>query len=99
MVLKYVKRGGPAARAQAGAGPMDVMMNVNMAAPDEAFTRLMEARLTGEAPKTIRHFMEIRGIGIIDIKAMFGVGAVAITKSIDLVIHLENWDEKKTIKI
>ena len=58
--------------------------------------KVNDSRLTGEAPKTIRHFMEIRGIGIIDIKAMFGVGAVAITKSIDLVIHLENWDEKKT---
>ena len=58
--------------------------------------KVSDTRLTGEAPKTIRHFMEIRGIGIIDIKAMFGVGAVAITKSIDLVIHLENWDEKKT---
>ncbi len=57
--------------------------------------KVSDTRLTGEAPETIRHFMEIRGIGIIDIKAMFGIGAVATTKSIDLVIHLENWDDKK----
>ncbi|MBE5777537.1 MAG: HPr kinase/phosphorylase, partial [Clostridiales bacterium] len=42
-----------------------------------------------------RHFMEIRGIGIIDIKAMYGIGSVMMTKSVDLVIHLEHWKEKK----
>ena len=39
--------------------------------------------------------MEIRGIGVIDIKAMFGIGTVLTTKSIDLVIQLENWKEDK----
>ncbi len=58
--------------------------------------RVTDNRLTGESPETVRHFMEIRGIGIIDIKAMYGVGAVLMSKSIDLVIHLEPWKEKKT---
>ena len=40
--------------------------------------------------------MEIRGIGVIDIKAMFGIGAVTKSKSIDLIIELETWDENKT---
>lgn len=57
--------------------------------------RVTENRLTGESPETVRHFMEIRGIGIIDIKAMYGIGAVLSSKSIDLVIHLEPWKEKK----
>jgi len=57
--------------------------------------RVTDSRLTGESPETVRHFMEIRGIGIIDIKAMYGVGAVLMSKSIDLVIHLEAWKEKK----
>ena len=39
--------------------------------------------------------MEIRGIGIIDIRAMYGVGAITLSKSIDLVIHLEKWDQEK----
>ena len=39
---------------------------------------------------------EIRGISIIDIKAMYGISAVLMTKSIDMVIHLEAWKEKKT---
>ena len=58
--------------------------------------KVNDSRLVGEAPETIRHFMEIRGIGIIDIKAMFGIGAVLMSKSVDLVIHLENWDEQKS---
>ncbi len=57
--------------------------------------RITPSRLIGESPETVRHFMEIRGIGIIDIKAMYGISAVLMSKSIDLVIHLENWKEKK----
>ncbi|MBR6185267.1 MAG: HPr kinase/phosphorylase [Clostridia bacterium] len=57
--------------------------------------RITENRLIGESPETVRHFMEIRGIGIIDIKAMYGISAVLTTKTIDLVIHLEAWKEKK----
>ena len=52
-------------------------------------------RLIGEAPEMVRHLMEIRGIGIIDIKAMYGISAVLTSKTIDLIIHLEPWKEKK----
>ena len=57
--------------------------------------RVSDDRLIGESPETIRHFMEIRGIGIIDIRAMYGVGAITLSKSIDIVIHLEKWDQEK----
>ena len=57
--------------------------------------RVSDTQLVGECPEMIRHFMEIRGIGIIDIRAMFGIGAVEQRKPIDLVMHLENWDENK----
>jgi len=57
--------------------------------------RVNENRLVGEAPETVRHFMEIRGIGIIDIRQMYGIGAVLMSKSVDLEIHLEQWNEKK----
>lgn len=57
--------------------------------------RVSEDRLTGEAPEMVRHFMEIRGIGIIDIRAMYGVGSVVISKSIDFVMHMEKWVEGK----
>lgn len=55
--------------------------------------RVADNRLIGQAPEVGRYFMEIRGIGIIDVKAMYGVGAVINSKSIDLVINLEMWDK------
>ena len=57
--------------------------------------RITENRLIGEAPEMVRHLMEIRGIGIIDIKAMYGISAVLASKTIDMIIHLEPWKEKK----
>ncbi|NLO85998.1 MAG: HPr kinase/phosphorylase [Clostridiales bacterium] len=57
--------------------------------------RVADDRLIGESPEMVRHFMEIRGIGIIDIRAMYGVGSVILTKSIDMVIHMEKWDSAK----
>ena len=57
--------------------------------------RISDDRLIGTCPEKIRHLMEIRGIGVIDVKAMYGIGAVALSKSIDLIIELESWDENK----
>ena len=57
--------------------------------------RVTDNRLVGECPETIRHFMEIRGIGVIDIRAMYGISAVTTSKSIDLVMHMEPWVEGK----
>jgi HPr kinase/phosphorylase len=58
--------------------------------------KVSEDRLVGESPDITQNFMEIRGIGIIDIKEMYGVGAIIKNKSIDLVINLEFWDEENT---
>ena len=55
--------------------------------------RVSDNRLVGEAPEMIRHLMEIRGIGIIDVATMFGIGSVMRTRSIDLIVHLEHWVE------
>lgn len=57
--------------------------------------RVNDNRLVGESPEAIRHFMEIRGVGIIDVRAMYGISAVLMSKSIDMEIHLEPWVEKK----
>ena len=51
-------------------------------------------KLNGTCPDVIRYFMEVRGIGIIDVKAMYGAGAVRLEKSIDMVVRLEAWDDK-----
>ena len=55
--------------------------------------RVSETRLIGTCPENILHLMEIRGIGLIDIRAMYGIGAVSRSKSIDLVLELVAWDE------
>ncbi len=57
--------------------------------------RVSDTTLVGSSPAIIRHFVEVRGIGIIDIKEIFGMGAVKDTESIDMVIHLEPWQEGK----
>ena len=57
--------------------------------------KISDDRLIGSCPEKVRHLMEIRGIGVIDIRAMFGIGAVAVSKSIDLILELEVWDDKK----
>ena len=50
--------------------------------------RISDDRLIGTCPENVRHLMEIRGIGVIDILAMFGIGAVSVSKSIDLIMEL-----------
>ena len=57
--------------------------------------KISENRLIGEAPENIRHMMEIRGVGIINVELMYGISAVIESKSIDLVVHLEFWDKNK----
>ena len=57
--------------------------------------RVSDKRLIGESPEVVRHFMEIRGIGIIDISAMYGIGSVIHSKSIDMVVKLELWQKDK----
>lgn len=57
--------------------------------------RVSETTLVGSAPDIIRHFIEIRGIGIVDVRELYGVGAVKTTESVQLVIKLESWDKRK----
>jgi HPr kinase/phosphorylase len=49
----------------------------------------------GSSPENIRHFIELRGVGIVNARRIFGVGAVKITEKIDMVIQLEPWDKNK----
>ncbi len=57
--------------------------------------KVSEATLVGSAPDLTRHLIELRGIGIIDVKTLYGVEAVKATQSIDMVIRLEDWDRDK----
>lgn len=51
--------------------------------------------IVGSAPDNIRHFIELRGIGIINARRIFGMGAVKLAEKIDMVIQLEPWDSEK----
>lgn len=57
--------------------------------------KVSDVTLVGSAPDITRHFIELRGIGIVDVKALFGVECVKDTQTIDLVIKLEDWDREK----
>lgn len=57
--------------------------------------KVSDETLIGSAPDITKHFIELRGIGIIDVKTLFGVSSVRDTKNIDLVIKLEEWDKDK----
>ncbi len=58
-------------------------------------SRVSEKTLVGRAPEIIKYYMELRGIGIIDVRRLFGMGAVKETEKIELVIKLEKWVEGK----
>lgn len=55
--------------------------------------KISDEQLVGQSPEITRHFIELRGIGIIDVKTMFGVECVKLSQQVDLVIKLEEWDK------
>ncbi|MEG1996268.1 MAG: HPr(Ser) kinase/phosphatase, partial [Oscillospiraceae bacterium] len=57
--------------------------------------RVSNKTLVGTSPENIRHFLEVRGIGIINARRLFGMGAVKVTEKIDMIVKLENWDPNK----
>ena len=57
--------------------------------------KVSDETLVGTAPDITRHFIELRGIGIVDVKTLYGVQSVRATQNIDLVITLEDWDKEK----
>ena len=57
--------------------------------------KVSDETLVGTAPDITRHFIELRGIGIVDVKTLFGVQSVRETQNIDLVITLEDWNRER----
>ena len=57
--------------------------------------KVSNTNLVGTSPENIRHFLELRGIGIINVRRLFGMGAVKLQQEIDLIIELEPWDSNK----
>lgn len=57
--------------------------------------KVSDDTLVGKAPDITRHFIELRGIGMVDVKSLFGVQSVRETQTIDLVINMEEWDKNR----
>ena len=57
--------------------------------------RVSAKTLVGSAPEIIRYYMELRGIGVVDIRRLFGMGSVKETEKIDMIVHLEPWVQGK----
>lgn len=58
--------------------------------------RVSAKAIVGSAPELIKYYIELRGIGIVDVRRIFGVGSVKDTEKVDMVIQLEPWEEGKT---
>ena len=100
-VLVEVSGEGVLIMGESGVGKsetvVELMRRGNRLVADDAVEvrRVSQKTLVGSAPENIRHFMELRGIGIIDARRIFGMGSVKMTEKIDLVINLEPWDDTK----
>ena len=66
-----------------------------LVADDAVDISLVSDRLLGKAPELIRHYIELRGIGVIDVQQLFGMSAVKLESQLDLVVELERWQEDK----
>ena len=66
-----------------------------LVADDAVEIRRVSNSLYGTAPEIIRHYIEIRGVGVIDVQQLFGMGAVQFDSDIEIVIHLEPWQDGK----
>jgi len=66
-----------------------------LVADDAVELRRGTDKLYGKAPELIRHYMELRGIGVIDVQQLLGTSAVKLESQVDLVVHLERWREDK----
>lgn len=72
-----------------------IMRGHRLVADDAVEIRRVSNELIGTAPEVIRHYIELRGIGVIDVRQLFGMQAVKTDSQIDLVVQLEQWDNAK----
>ena len=72
-----------------------IMRGHRLVADDAVELRRISNQLIGTAPEVIRHYIELRGIGVIDVRQLFGLRAIKLESQLDLIVHLEQWDETK----
>ena len=100
-VLVQVHGEGILIRGESGIGKSEVALELvkrghRLVADDAVeIRRLGRTNVTGSAPKMIRYLMELRGVGLIDVRRIFGVGSVLPSCKIDLVVNFVRWEEGK----
>ena len=99
-VLMDVSGVGILITGHSGVGKSETAMELikrghRLVADDSVIIKRVADSLIGSSPELIRYYMELRGIGIINIKNMYGSGSILNEKEIELVMELENWDEGK----
>ncbi len=72
-----------------------IMRGHRLVADDSVDIRRISNELIGTAPEMIRHYIELRGIGVIDVRQLFGMRAIKEEAQIDLVVELEQWDSSR----
>jgi HPr kinase/phosphorylase len=72
-----------------------IMRGHRLVADDAVELRRISNQLIGTAPEVIRHYIELRGIGVIDVRQLFGMRAIKTASQLDLVVHFEPWDDTK----
>ncbi|BES64915.1 HPr(Ser) kinase/phosphatase [Gottschalkiaceae bacterium SANA] len=99
-VLVDVDGVGILIQGESGVGKSETALELikrghRLVADDAVKIKLIDGNLLGNAPELIRYFLEVRGIGIINVKELYGVGAIRNSKTIELVMKLELWDDNK----
>ena len=72
-----------------------IMRGHRLVADDAVELRRLSNQLIGSAPEVIRHYIELRGIGVIDLRQLFGLRAIKNESPLDLIVHFEQWDSNK----
>lgn len=99
-VLLEIYGEGVMITGESGVGKSEVSMELIMrghrlVADDAVELRRISDELIGTAPEVIRHYIELRGIGVIDVRQLLGMRAIKLETTLDLVIHFEPWDQTK----
>lgn len=85
---------------KSGVGKSEIALDLvnrghRLVADDSVIIKNINDKLIGKSPVNIRYFMEIRGIGIINVQQMFGPGAISPSKTIDIIVELSPWEQGK----
>ena len=99
-VMMEVYGEGVLIQGESGVGKSEVAIELikrghRLVADDAVEIRRIGDTLTGTAPELIRHYLEVRGIGVVDIQKLFGMSGVKSATQIDLVIQFERWQDEK----